>query len=225
MKRKLARAQAKQRWAAKHASLPAGGEGRGFDLTEALLSDLDEINLDITEELVGISLNIPIGNNEAFAEYQEVIDLDDAPDYLRFAAKAFTNAALQAVRERQMLRREVPCSTCTGACCRNSDIQVTGSDVERMDAAGIDVTEETLLYYKSESLGGHVAEFVMVPVSVHFGGSGPEDDVVCPHLRPDGCSIYEHRPTICREYSAWTCEAYDADPQKREGHVALRVVP
>ncbi len=225
MKRQLARRRAKERWAEKHATMPAVGEGRGFDLTKALLSDLDEITLDVTEEMVGISLNLPIGNNEAFAEYQEVLDLDETPDYLRSAAKAFANAAIRAVRERQMVRREVPCATCIGACCRRSDIQVTGSDVARMEEAGIDVSAATLLFYDTESLGGHVAEFVLVPASEAFGADAPDDEMVCPHLRPDGCSIYEHRPTICREYSAWTCEVYEEDPKKREGVVSLRVVP
>lgn len=221
--RRLARNKTKERWAVKNAALPAVGEGRGFDVGKVLLSDLDEITLDVTDEMLTINLNLPVGNNEAFAEYQEVLDLDDVPDYVRRAAKELCNAAIRAVRERQLLQRQVPCSTCTGACCRRHDIQVTASDVERMDAAGIDVSDETLRFYDTESLGGHTAEFAMIPASIHFGEDAP-DEVVCPHLRQDGCSIYEHRPTICREYSAWTCDAYEEDPDKIEGHVKLRVL-
>ena len=221
--RKLARNKAKERWSAKNASLPTVGEGRGFDLTKLLLSDLDEITLDVTEELVSVSVNLPVGNNEAYAEYQEVLDLDQTPDYLRRAAKEFTDACARAVRERQLLRRDLPCATCTGACCRRSDIQLNASDVARLEAAGIDVTE-SIDYYDAESCGGQVGEFELIQASVHFGEDAP-DEVLCPHLRPDGCSIYEHRPTICREYSAWSCEAYEEDPEKREGHVSLRVVP
>ncbi len=222
--RRIARNRAKERWATKNAATPATGEGRGFDMTQVLLSDLDEVSLDVTDEMIAVSVSIPIGNNEAFAEYQEALDLDEVPDYLRRAAKEFTNAIVRALRERQMLQRELPCATCTSACCRRHDIQLSQSDIERLDAAGIDVTTETLVIYDSESLGGHAAEFAMVPASKHFGEDAP-DEVVCPHLRPDGCSIYEHRPTICREYSAWTCDAYEEDPEKREGHVQLRVVP
>lgn len=221
--RKLARNRAKERWASKNAGTPTVSEGRGFDLTKLLLSDLSEITLDVTEEMVAIGMNLPVGDNEAFAEYQEVLDLDQVPEYLRRAAKEFTSAAARAVRERQLLKKELPCATCTSACCRRSDIQITASDVERMDAAGIDVVD-SIDYYDAEACGGQVGEFDLVPASLHFGEDAP-DEVVCPHLRPDGCSIYEHRPTICREYSAWSCEAYEEDPEKREGRVGLRVVP
>jgi Fe-S-cluster containining protein len=226
MKRKWSRSKlrAKARWSEQHARMPAVGDGRGFDLTQALLSDLSEITLDVTEEMVGVSLQLPIGNHEAFADYQEVLDLDDTPDYLRSAAKAFANAVLRAVRERQLLQRPVPCSTCLSTCCRNADIPVSGSDVARMEEAGIDVSEKTLLFYPTESLAGHIAEFVLIPAPSVLGDDASQDDLVCPHLRSDGCGIYEHRPTICREYSAWTCDSYAEDPQKRDGVVRLRVV-
>lgn len=222
--RKLARNKAKERWATKHASAPNVSEGRGFDMTKLLLSDLDEITLDVTEEMVAISMHLPVGNNDAFAEYQEVLDLDEVPDYLRRAAKEFTNAAARAVRERQLLKRDLPCATCTSACCRRSNIQLTASDIERLDAAGIEVVESIDYYEDGEACGGQVGEFELVAASLHFGDDAP-DEVVCPHLRTDGCSIYEHRPTICREYSAWSCEAYEEDPAKKEGQVSLRVVP
>jgi Fe-S-cluster containining protein len=54
--------------------------------------------------------------------------------------------------------------------------------------------------------------------------SGKKEDGACVFLRDDGCSIYEHRPDVCREYDAFTCDTFEEDHKKVEGKVKLRVL-
>lgn len=201
---------------------------KGFDLRSAQLTDLDEITLDAEGNELSVTLSVPVDNGESFASYEETFSLgdDDAPDYLKGAARQFAGAIVRAVRERVMLQGDVPCATCTAPCCARAfdHVEVTAQDVERMEAAGIDI-DKTIEHYEQESWTGHVGTLNRVP---WFGNAIPADEddeaseLCCPHLTKAGCGIYEHRPLVCREYSAWTCELYEADDEKLEAMDAKR---
>jgi Fe-S-cluster containining protein len=203
---------------------------KGFDLRDAQLTDLDEIRLDAESNELEVTFSLPVGNGENFSTYEETFALgeDDTPDYLKGAARMFAGAIVRAVRERVLTSGEMPCVTCTAPCCARAfeHVEVTAQDVLRMETAGIDI-DATIEHYAQESWTGHVGAFKRVP---WFGNVIPPDEddeaseMCCPHLTPQGCGIYEHRPLVCREFSPWTCELYEEDPDKADGKVRLRVV-
>ena len=194
---------------------------RGFDLRRIEATDIDTIELDAGEHTVTVSIQVPMGDNEAFAEYEEILDFDDetTPGYLAAAAKQFGDAVLRAVKERVFTSGRNPCETCTGACCGRqfSQVRVTQADVDRLTARGLDVSEH-IDFYESQSFTGYVGQLRLVP------WPPDEEQTACPFLGEDGCAVYQDRPLVCREFSPWTCEFYEEDPEKTEGNVQLRVV-
>jgi Fe-S-cluster containining protein len=194
---------------------------RGFDLRGITLTDLDTIELDSGEHTVTVSVQVPMGDNESFAEYQETLDFDEetTPGYLAAAARQFADAVLRSVKERIYTSGRNPCETCTGACCgrKFTQVRLTQEDVDRLTAAGIDVTEH-VEFFEQQSFTGYVGQYKLVP------WKGDEDEQACPFLGDDGCGVYEHRPLVCREYSAWDCDLYEEDPEKLDGKTHLRVV-
>lgn len=190
----------------------------GYDVTKAKATDIAGLDLSSEDNSLTIRLQLPIGNDEAHAEYEELLNMDEAPGYLQDAARQLSQAALRAVRERAFTDRPMPCATCTGACCGRhfSAVCVTGEDIERMQAGGVDI-KANVKVYETERWTGYAGEMRLVPW-------GDEDEEACPFLEDTGCGIYEHRPRICREYSAWTCEIYEEDPAKVDGKVRLRVL-
>lgn len=223
-----------------------------FDLTQTQITDLVSVKLDSAENQLAIELNLPVHGGIGYAAYEEVIDFDeqDVPGYLIDAARRLYEATVRAVRERVYTEREVPCATCTGNCCGRqfSSVRLTAEDIERMVSGGVKVYHCTscdhsreehdekgrckhpgcacdsyqgqIIMYDEVSFSGYAGEFNLIPWF---------DDMeqnACPNLTPEGCSIYEHRPLICREYSPWDCDIYEADPDKVEGKVKhkLKVV-
>jgi Fe-S-cluster containining protein len=209
---------------------------KGFDLREAQLTDLDSIHLDAEANEIEVTLSVPVGDGEDFSTYEQTFDLEDdstTPDTVRGAARVLAGALVRAIRERTMMQGELPCTTCSAPCCARAfdRVELTQQDVERMEAGGVDVSEDVIDHYAQESWTGHVGAFRRVD---WFGDDSDEDEdgdedgegkeQCCPHLTPEGCGIYEHRPLVCREFSAWTCELYEEDPDKVDGKVRLRVV-
>lgn len=198
-------------------------ELQGFDLTKIDLSDIDSIELDAEDHTVTVSFSVPVNQGESMADYEESFEVEQS-QRLGHAAAALAKAVIEEVRDhaRSMNRSEPICVTCTSKCCGRSfeSVRVTQQDVERMDKAGIDVSEKTISFYSHELFSGYVGEFVLVP---YDGPGAIEDETCCPHLRRTGCSIYEHRPKICREYSSYTCDIYEEDPEKTDGKVHLAV--
>jgi Fe-S-cluster containining protein len=194
---------------------------RGFDLRGVSLTDIGTIELDSGEHTVSATLQIPIGDNDAFAEYEETLDFDEdtTPAYLAASARQFSDAVLRAIKERVFTSGKNPCETCTGACCgrKFSAVRVTQEDVDRLTAAGHDCSE-FIEFYDTQSFTGYVGQFKLVP------WKDDEDEQACPFLGDDGCQVYEERPLVCREYSPWTCDLYEEDPEKVDGKVRLRVV-
>jgi Fe-S-cluster containining protein len=189
-----------------------------FDPAKAQLTDIESVALDMTENTVAITVEIPVGDRVGYAIYEEEIDFDEgAPGYLEDAARNMARAALRAVREGAARQRDLPCATCTAACCGKAltQIRLTRADIERMEAAGVE-TEGTVRMYETETFSGHVGEFELVEEG---------DETQCPHLQPWGCAIYENRPLICREFSPWQCDLREEDPEKVEGKVSLGKAP
>ncbi|MGA9396597.1 MAG: YkgJ family cysteine cluster protein [Azonexus sp.] len=83
--------------------------------------------------------------------------------------------------------------SCWNACCSNIDISLTPYDVLRMKRhLGISSTEFLKDYtvpYEMEKDG--IAGVKFRPV---------EDGTACRFMKPEGCDIYESRPTACRYY-------------------------
>ena len=69
---------------------------------------------------------------------------------------------------------DVPCNGCT-ACCRHQIVLLSDKD------------EPNIAAYDYRRVGGHRAL-----------NNKPNGD--CAHLGPDGCTIYEKRPFVCRTY-------------------------
>jgi len=82
---------------------------------------------------------------------------------------------------------------CWNACCSNIDISLTPYDVLRLKTRlGISSTEflkEYTVPYEMEKDG--IAGIKFRPV---------EGGTACRFMRPEGCDIYEDRPTACRYY-------------------------
>ncbi len=159
---------------------------------------------------------------------------DFPPAWFKEAASIFVGQLVEAVQTNMALEQEVPCGRCTGACCRNWEggIRVTDEDVERMQDGDIDPRLCIDLWDGAEweaqgtryvadnqaSIDGSIGMMKMVP----WQGLTKEEKA-CVNLREDGCSIYAHRPEVCREFSGYGCTMVEEDPKKKEGLVQLRV--
>jgi Fe-S-cluster containining protein len=58
----------------------------------------------------------------------------------------------------------------------------------------------------------------------HVGVLQQTAEGACVFLGPDGCSVYERRPDVCRTFGAVTCDRYAPDARKQLGLVRLRVL-
>ena len=193
----------------------------GFDPAKARLTDIDSITLDMAENTVTIDVEIPVGDRVGYGVYEEQIDFDEgAPGYLEDAARNMARAALRALQEGAARQHELPCATCTAACCGKAvtQIRLTHADIECMEAAGIPI-EGAVRLYETQTFSGHVGEFELVK------DEEDEDETRCPHLRAWGCAIYEDRPLICREFSPWQCDLREEDPVKVEGKITFGKAP
>lgn len=200
-------------WLAARAKAPAP---TGFDLGQAQLTDIESLHLDMTDSVLTVSLQLPVHGGEGYAVYEEELDFDNQlPGYLCDAARKFSGAALRAIKERVVTQQELPCRTCIGACCgvRLDTIRVTAADVERLEAAGIEVPRAVELHEDGVDFAGYVGHLRLV--------TDEAGKTRCPFLEPWGCSVYEHRPLICREFSPWTCDMYEQDEAKASGEVKL----
>jgi uncharacterized protein len=82
---------------------------------------------------------------------------------------------------------------CWNACCRNIDIPLTPYDILRLKQhLGISSSESLLKYtlpYEIDPNG--FAGVKLRPV---------EKGTACQFMKPEGCGVYEDRPTSCRYY-------------------------
>lgn len=192
-------------------------------LSRVKLTDIDSITLENSDDTLVIKVMLPVDDG-TFSEYEETISLDDhAPEGLHWLARKFSEAALRALKERTMKQAPVPCQTCTGACCYKYDeVRLTSEDVHNLSLLGKKGEDGFRLYALGPRWTGYVGALKKKPLTLN----GQTIETACHFLRKDGCSIYEHRPAVCREYSPWTCgDTYEADPAKVDGKVRLRVLP
>ncbi len=83
--------------------------------------------------------------------------------------------------------------SCWNACCSNIDISLTPYDVlrlkNRLDISSTEFLKEYTVPYEMEKDG--IAGVKFRPV---------ENGTACRFMKPEGCSVYEDRPTACRYY-------------------------
>jgi Fe-S-cluster containining protein len=105
---------------------------------------------------------------------------------------------------------------CWNACCSNIDISLTPYDIlrlkRRLDISSTEFLERYTVPYEMEKDG--IAGVKLKPVD---GGTA------CRFMVPEGCSVYEDRPTACRYYPVALLslrrqdESTDRDRTHREG--------
>jgi Fe-S-cluster containining protein len=192
--------------------------------------DIEYIKLDGEDDSISIGVMVEV--DDGFnASFEETIYFDEhTPQYLKDAATEFRVATLRALKERVVKAKEVPCATCTGACCRGWMVRVTAEDVVRLRNAE-NFGEASIVYWDEgtalspkESWMGYVGHFVQVP----WTGPGEKNDG-CVYLGTSGCTVYKDRPGVCRDFSAWTCDQHEPDPSKATergpSRVRLAVIP
>jgi len=81
---------------------------------------------------------------------------------------------------------------CWGDCCKNPNLFLTPYDVIRLRGA-LKMNSGQFLEKFTESYVGH--DFGLGVVRMKPNGRGE-----CPFLAPEGCSVYQDRPTSCRTY-------------------------
>lgn len=87
---------------------------------------------------------------------------------------------------------EVPCFT---VCCRNVDLDLYPYDIIRLKRnRGID-SEQFVRTYTELKHGGN-PYFPTVKLKLEPFA----EEMACPFLKKDGCSVYEDRPSACRTY-------------------------
>lgn len=183
-------------------------------------SNISRIELASDDDEVTIEFSVPVdaATGECFEDQETIQFSASTPAYLRAAAKAFAKACARAVRE-GVSNTQVRCSTCTAACCAGWLVRVTEHDVKRLASGSVDVKKAVRAYADEvgnpeESFTGHVG--------VLRQKEGPEGPVCgLLNLETRLCSVYEHRPAICREFRAVGCEEYEFDPDR----VRLPVLP
>ncbi|MBK6334825.1 MAG: YkgJ family cysteine cluster protein [Betaproteobacteria bacterium] len=83
--------------------------------------------------------------------------------------------------------------SCWNACCSNIDISLTPYDIvrlkQRLDMSSTDFLEQYTVPYEMEK--GGIAGVKLKPV---------EGGTACRFMRPEGCGVYDDRPTACRYY-------------------------
>lgn len=94
-------------------------------------------------------------------------------------------------RFRFRCHKDVPCFT---QCCRGINIMLTPYDIIRMkNRLRISSSEFLAVYTKPELL--EKTDLPVVTLKLL-----DDDQQSCPFVRPDGCIIYQDRPTTCRYY-------------------------
>ncbi len=185
-------------------------------------TDIATITLDYQDDIVTTKVFVPVGVEGELAEYEESFGEDDLPSDVRAIALQLGKSLLEHMKKRTIVSGEVRCKTCRGACCYTYDaVHLTPEDIRELTKWSKIAVKNSISPLDKPTIAGHVAVLKKKKKLI----SGKMEDGACVYLESTGCSIYEHRPTVCREYSAWTCEdTYEADRTKIGGKVKLRVI-
>jgi Fe-S-cluster containining protein len=94
---------------------------------------------------------------------------------------------------------------CFGTCCRNRDLTLTPYDVLRLKKA---------LHLHSDDFLARYTLYRLDPASgfpVISLGMRPDQEKMCPLVTPQGCSVYEDRPTACRLFPLARASGFTKD--------------
>lgn len=100
-----------------------------------------------------------------------------------------------------------PGVSCFTICCRKVDLTLYPYDIIRLKNA-LGLESEEFMRRHSRLVNGDNPYFPTVMLALTDEGKGN-----CPFLKPDGCSVYENRPTDCRTYPLE--RAVDRTPGRR----------
>jgi Fe-S-cluster containining protein len=188
--------------------------------------------LELEEDTLTVTFNIP--HEYGTHEYRESFtwSRDYPPSFLKDAASEFMKILTTAVNERVASKQKVPCETCTSHCCRYYDtIRILPMDVNRFIQAGISPRDTMVLWDDlpwpeilnqeainsfPKSMDGTIGYMKKVP------WYRDKKQSACSLVDDKGCTVYENRPQICREYPAFGCDIHDPDDKKIKGLVKLR---
>jgi Fe-S-cluster containining protein len=110
--------------------------------------------------------------------------------------------------------RCAPGIACWNACCSNIDISLTPYDLlrlrKRLDLSSAQLLTRYTLPYELDK--DDIAGVKLRPV---------EGGTACPFMRPEGCAVYEDRPTACRYYPVALLSMRKQDEYVDHDHYAL----
>ena len=184
--------------------------------------DVSGINIDCVDDCIVVKLTVE------GVEFSEYIPQAKMPDHVLKPVAEFVAHIVKSVRDRHLggYKSGPPlCVTCRGACCyRYDEVHVTEKDLDRLALAeGVDVDASVEM---KPTFSGYVG--VLRKAALPKKITGEKGTLGCVFLTEEGCSVYDHRPDTCREYSAWGCDTYEEDPRKKKlndkGKRTLRVV-
>jgi Fe-S-cluster containining protein len=194
-------------------SSPPNAQGLGGDLTQITQREVDAVEIDTDEMVVRVRLARTFGTQEI--AYVEDLPIGDDVTHpllrgLRHDVTKLYERIAAAVSHRAVEHNgEMPCATCTGACCRTWLVYVTPKDQTV-------VPPNLVHFFDKKDPNGNVGHMRQVPWKNPLDGS---IDQACAALGKDGlCTIYDKRPTICREFSPFNCdekEEWPNVPKKR----------
>ena len=108
---------------------------------------------------------------------------------------------------------------CFNACCRDLNQFLTPYDILRLKGHLEISSEEFLAKYTMQ----HVGPQTGLPV-VSLKGV-PDRDWACPFVAPEGCSVYENRPSSCRSYPLTRLALRNRETGRIEEHYFLMKEP
>ncbi len=94
---------------------------------------------------------------------------------------------------------------CFGSCCRNRDLILTPYDVLRLKN-NLRVHSDDFLTRHTQYRLDPSSGFPLISIKL-----GPAPEKLCPFLIPDGCSVYEDRPTVCRLFPLARVSGFEQD--------------
>jgi Fe-S-cluster containining protein len=84
---------------------------------------------------------------------------------------------------------------CFNQCCKHIDILLTPYDILRLKKRlGLTSSEFLAQYTVPYEMDQHGMPGVKIRTA--------DDNLACPFLQPEGCSVYEDRPSACRYYAS-----------------------
>jgi Fe-S-cluster containining protein len=138
---------------------------------------------------------------------QRTIDVYEHPR-IRALCRDLFRAVREVVLEPDPERVKVSCDRCgTSSCCRKYNVLVTDRDTERL-AAALGVAHAEFLSRYAAPAVDWCEDYAHQLVC-----DEDDDGEKCVFLKPNEqgqmrCSVYEHRPEICRAFDVDTCEDF-----------------